>query len=164
MCCFLSFGKTLRDNYFLSPPFVCLSRTFQLRLRVNHGLFSPDFVASAVDKHGRTERRKIDPSRFYHGVIDGNETFDRLKIRSLEGRILRNKFGLDFRAHIKVTVIDKNKQISRHILRFIEKHFRQEPPPPPPFRRCLSTFSLPWCKKSKWPKTQIKGVSCLNHY
>ena len=25
-------------------------------------------------------------------------------------------------------------------------------------RRCLSTYSIPWCRKSqKWPKTQIKG-------
>ena len=30
-------------------------------------------------------------------------------------------------------------------------------------RRCPSTSSIPWCKKSqKWPKTQIKARSCLN--
>ena len=28
-------------------------------------------------------------------------------------------------------------------------------------KRCLSTSSIPWCKKSqKWPKTQIKGGGC----
>ena len=30
-------------------------------------------------------------------------------------------------------------------------------------RRCLSTSSIPWCKKSqKWPKTQIKGGPALS--